>query len=216
MKTGRHHLLYFGALALVLCAAPAMSPPALAQTRVTSDDVPKAMVERLLKIVGGQPQLRSLEGKPVVFVSAEAVRVKNESAGPVERPPTLYQTTHYRYADDVTVFTTVDVERNAVVATREAKHVPTPITVDELAEATRLARADQAVRAALGRQAEGTQTEALGLYTDDRRDPLYGHRALNLVFHRGDLYVANLEVIVDLTARKVSVTRRGSGNEMQH
>ncbi len=220
MTIGRHRLLNVIALALTIGAAAAIfsstSVQASSDNQVVSDDVPKPLLERLLRIVGGQPQLRSLDGARVVFVGAEAIREKDEAAGPTGRQPTLYRTMHYRYADDVTVFTTVDLGRNVVVATREAKHVPTPITAEELADATRLALADGAVREALGDKAGATQTEALGLYTDSRKDPLYGHRALNLFFHRGDLYVANLDVIVDLTARRVTVTRKGSGNDMHH
>lgn len=203
---------YFLSSCVALLLSPALlSTPAFAQptaNRVVSDDVTKPVLERLLRIVGAQPQIRAVEGKRVVFVGAEALHDKDASI----TGRLFYRTIHYRYADDVTVFTTVDLERGVIVNTREAKHVPTPITAGELAEATRIALADGQVRQALGSNLEGAQTEALGLYSEDRNDSIYGHRALNLVFHHGDLYVANIEVVVDLTAGRVTVTRRGNEN----
>jgi hypothetical protein len=215
--------LRLGAAALAITSLMLFSPQeaALAQARaadgVVSDDVPAILLDRIQKIAAaGEPKLHATAGTRVVFVGAEPLREKPEHAQPgAETRGPLYLATYYRYADDVTVYVTVDIEKNTLVRTQAVRHTPTRITDGELKEAAALARADKGVRAAVGGVAD-MDAEALALYAHDPKDPLYGHRTLNLFFHRGQRYVANVDVIVDLTTRRVSVIKRSAGNGMEH
>jgi len=193
----------------VFCAAAAIP----AQRGVVSDDVPAAVAARLRDLV--QPRTMAAGVGRLVFVGAEPARIKGErSTGPeVAGAPKAYLVTQYRYADDTTIYTTIDAATNRVLARREARHVPTPITAEELAAARELALGDARVREALGADANKLTVEALGLYSEDRKDRIYGHRAMSLLFRKGALYRAGLEVIVDLTTRSVTVTRRAPNNE---
>src|SRR5262245_29785425 len=48
---------------------------------------------------------------------------------------------HYRYKDDTTILTTVDLATKAVVRTEQVPHLSTPLSQEELNEAIRLASA---------------------------------------------------------------------------
>ena len=167
--------------------------------------------------VGGrcQPATALAGVGQLVFVGAEPARIKSgRNTGPeVAGAPRAYLVTQYRYADDTTIYTTVDAATNRVLARREAQHVPTPVTAEELAVARELALGNPQVREALGADAGKLTVEALGLYSDDRSDRIYGHRAMSLLFRNGALYRAGVEVIVDLTARTVTVTRRAPNDD---
>ncbi len=63
-----------------------------------------------------------------------------EKTKPGEKPPgPLAVVTWYRYFDDITVFSTVDLGKGKVVAVEALQHVRTPLSNDEFTEAQQLA-----------------------------------------------------------------------------
>ena len=199
------------AVALVSGVSPQESrAPERISAGIVSDDVAPAAAAAARRLAEDQAGLKAASmGGRVVFVGVELVREK--LAGDETR--VLYQTVHYSYPGNATIYTTVDLEAKAVRGVREAKNVPTPISEEEFAEARALALADPAIRELLGQKAERVAVEALGLYTTDPGDPVFGHRAMSLFFREGDTYLANVDVTVDLTSRKVTVTRNETRRE---
>jgi hypothetical protein len=110
---------------------------------------------------------------------------------------------HYRYKDDTTILTTVDLATKAVVRTEQVPHLSTPLSQEELNEAIRLASADPAVAGLLKPHANpAPQVEALVSRASTKDDPEYGHRVVHLLYRggRGYLYA---RAVVDLTTSKV-------------
>jgi hypothetical protein len=195
-------------------AGAAQTPALTRSARVVSDDVAPEVAGRVRALVERQDSFVAMARRGrVVFIGVELVRVKpaKVAATLTAEPQVVFRATHYRYADNVTVYSTVDLGRNSVIGVVEAKNVPTPLSVEELAEARELALSNPEVKGALGDRAGKVKVEALGLRSRDLDDPIFGHRAMVLLFRDGNRYLANFEVVVDLTAKTVTATQSRPG-----
>ena len=225
-KTGdrmRYIRLCLLVLGAILPTVPALSAeasgaaPAAPKAAVVSGD---ELTGRVRALVERQPRFVEMAGRGrVVFVGVDVQRLKPaKESGPIAieavlkaSAPVIYRAMHYRYADNVTVYSTVDLARNSVSDVLEARNVPTPLAAEELAEARALALSNPEVRKAIGDRAASMKAEALVLRARNPKDSIFGHRAVSVLLLDGHKYVANIRVAVDLTAKTVEVTRMRSG-----
>ena len=130
----------------------------------------------------------------------------------------------FRYEGEFGVRAVVDLSRKAVTEVTRLESDQVPLTPDDLAEAFKLALRDTEVRGALGPSAERFRVEGLQKVTgpagerfivrglrvqaSEESDPCWKHRCLQLLFRRGDVYLSEPVVVVDLTAQRVLVQRR--------
>lgn len=132
----------------------------------------------------------------------------------------------FRYEGEYGVRAVVDLEGKAVTEVTRLESRQVPMTPTDLGDAWRLALRNEDVRKALGpnverfqvwqqaraatagRSREAYVVEALRVGAAEEKDPCFKHRCLQLLFRRGDTYLMEPSVIVDLSAEKVYVERR--------
>lgn len=196
------------ALTFPIFLALALAPAAHAQPapQTASDDVPAEIAARVRSLAERSESVNKLMQAPrSLFVDVDLVRRK-----PVDgrEPPPLYRVRHYRYADDVTLTSLVDLASGRVVQQEEAAHVPVPLTDGELAEARRLVLADEALAPQLRPHARELVMEPLMVRTSDPKDPWFGQRVVRLLFRVArNNYLREPVVYVNLTRRAVIVER---------
>jgi hypothetical protein len=190
-------------IGLVAAAAGAQIPG------TASDDVPAAVAERARRVAEAAPDARNKLFTPrTLFVGVELVRRKDDEGRDLEP---LYRVRHYRYSDDTTIVSLVDVRSGRVEEAVELPHAPVALTEAELAEARSLALADRRVARALGRYRERLVVEPLVVRTSDPSDPWFGRRVVRLLFRVGADYVSEPVVFVDLSRREVIIERAHGG-----
>jgi hypothetical protein len=140
----------------------------------------------------------------------------DEKAKGKEKPPgTLAVVTWYRYFDDITVFSTVDLSKGKVVAVEAIQHLRTPLSTDEFEEAQELARE----KSEEVKQLYERFGKALSAYPQFSQFTLEDDPRINRVVHltyrvgKRDLSYPRPEV--NLTFRKVEVPRPEVENEPQ-
>ncbi len=113
--------------------------------------------------------------------------------------------TSYRYFDDITVFSTVDLNTGKVVDVQAAQHVPTPLSDGEFDEAVDLARekSDEVKRLyeRFGDQLSVYPQFSQYVVRDDPRR----HRVVHLNYRVGKRDLSYPRPQVDLTTRAVVV-----------
>jgi hypothetical protein len=130
-----------------------------------------------------------------------------------ETPPgPLAVVTWYRYFDDITVFSTVDLGKGKIVAVEAVQHLRTPLSADEFEEAQQLAR-EQSDEV---KQLHARYGKALSAYPQFSQFTLEDDPKVNRVVHltyrvgKRDLSYPRPEV--NLTTRKVEVPRPDADN----
>ena len=107
---------------------------------------------------------------------------------------------HYRYVDDSTIFTHVDLVSATVVGTQVEPHYPTGLADEEIARARQLVRDDPPARGV---------TEGLTLSPRPRQmaatDPMGHHRVVEFLLRRGQESVISPTILVDLTQGIVDI-----------
>ncbi|HEX3313813.1 MAG TPA: hypothetical protein VHR72_02925 [Gemmataceae bacterium] len=107
---------------------------------------------------------------------------------------------HYRYVDDSTIFTHVDLVTATVVDTQIEPHYPTGLADEEIARARQLVHDDPPARAV---------TEGLTLLPRPRQvtatDPMRHHRVVEFLLRRGQESVISPTVLVDLSESRVDI-----------
>ncbi len=83
-----------------------------------------------------------------------------------------------------------------------------PITRAEVDQAWRVALADKAYVAQLGRNPDQLRVEALRMYSEDPSDPCSSGRCFYLMVRDGGRYVPGASVIVDLATQRLLPARR--------
>lgn len=158
-----------------------------------------ALAEKAIKDSG-------LEKAKLVFTGGEVFR--NRRAGAIERMALL---SHYRYDGDLTILTSIHLDRREVVKVEAVPHLPTSLAPEELRLAEKLARSHPDVLKALVREKEPLEVDALMHYTADAKAPTYQHRVVRLFFRHGRTYVVYGPVVeVDLTTETVRVEERAA------
>ena len=121
----------------------------------------------------------------------------------------------YRYDGDLGVRALVDLENRTVKEASRVDGDQVPLTSEDVAEALELALQNEQLRTKLGPEAqqyrvegERYRVEGMRILATDESDPCWKHRCLDLLFRRGQFYLAEFPVTVDLTARTVRLERR--------
>lgn len=198
---------------LAACAAMAEDPGAR-----RADDPPAPLAplsgperERATALAAKAITARALaaEGR-LVLVAIEPFRLKDD---PSER---LALVTHYGYAGDLTIATLVDLAAGRVVDVSSRTGASPPLAKAELDQARELALADPRVAAAIPEH-EGVEVQGLLLRAASPDDRYWGKRVVRLLFKRGDHYLSEPVVEVDLTSQRVFVEeRRGPPAPLSH
>jgi hypothetical protein len=109
----------------------------------------------------------------------------------------------------------VDLEKREVNEASRVDGDQVPLTSEDVAEALELALQNEQLRTKLGPEAqqyrvegERYRVEGMRILATDESDPCWKHRCLDLLFRRGQFYLAEFPVTVDLTARTVRLGRR--------
>ena len=128
-------------------------------------------------------------------------------------PGTLAVVTWYRYFDDITVFSTVDLGKGKVVAVEAIQHLRTPLSTDEFEAAQELARekSDEVKQLYERFGKELSAYPQFSQYTleDDPRVV----RVVHLTYRVGKRDLSYPRPEVNLTTRKVEVPRPDVENE---
>ena len=178
---------------------------------------------RVQQLLGtGRRQLVSVE---LFVIKPSQQQVEAAAAGSAIPMDRLAEVIFFRSEGEFGVRAVVDLPRRAVSAVDRLESQQVPLTQADLAEAWQLASRDTEVRRALAADVDRFQVqgapvrgvaarsrfavEALPVEAVAETDPCYKHRCLHLLFRRADAYLMQPVVIVDLTARKVYVERRG-------
>ncbi len=124
-----------------------------------------------------------------------------KAAGP------LAVVTWYRYFDDITVFSTIDLGKGKVVAVEALQHLRTPLSNDEFADAQQLARekSDEVKQLYehFGKQLSAYPQFSQFTLEDDPRV----NRVVHLIYRVGKRDLSYPRPEVNLTTRKVEVPR---------
>jgi hypothetical protein len=134
----------------------------------------------------------------IVFVKAE--RLPGPDATSSARDVMLQ---HYRYRDDATIFTHVDLNRHEVVKCETSPHYPTGLAEEEVSRAKELAKNDDRLRTMI--EAQGLSLIPRPLEVNDAANPLQHHRVVQLLLQRGRESLLEPKVLVDLTQERVII-----------
>lgn len=225
------------ALLAVAQQAPAPSPrpepPKTEKTRALPlDPLTEQEKHEAEQVALRDPRVQELLGRgrrKTVSVDLTVIKPSQEEiqAAAAGRPISMGRfavVVFFRYEGEVGVRAVVDFARGTVTEVARLSSDQVPMTADDLAEAWQLARRDEEVRRALGPEAERYEVErtppkpgaappgfvvrALRIRGSEEKDPCFHNRCLQLLFARGNEYLTQPTVTVDLSAQKVYVQRR--------
>ena len=121
--------------------------------------------------------------------------------------------TWYRYFDDITVFSTVDLGKGKVVAVEAVQHLRTPLSADEFEEAQELARekSDEVKKLfeRYGKELSAYPQFSQFTLEDDPRV----NRVVHVTYRVGKRDLSYPRPEVNLTTRKVEVPQPDAQNE---
>ncbi len=128
---------------------------------------------------------------------------------------TLAVVTWYRYFDDITVFSTVDLAKGKVVAVEAIQHLRTPMSNDEFEEAQQLAREQsdevKQLHDRFGKELSAYPQFSQFTLEDDPRV----NRVVHLIYRVGKRDLSYPRPEVNLTTRKVEVPRPDAEDELE-
>jgi hypothetical protein len=149
----------------------------------------------------GRPDRNLRTGGPVYLIGAELLRDKE----PEREGRRLALLTHFRPEGSLEIKALIDLAGQRVLEFTARENPNASMSREEIEAAVALTLANPRVRAALGEDLARVKVEGLHLLTSDPKDPLYGHRAVRMLFKVGKLYRSAPVVIVDLTTRSVTI-----------
>lgn len=112
---------------------------------------------------------------------------------------------HYRYRDDATVLTAVDLNRLEVLGTETILHFPTALAASEVARAERLARADERLRPIFEMPGRTLHVEGRPIQFASPQEALFGRRVVHLLLRDGNDYLNGPRILVDLSMETVHI-----------
>lgn len=128
---------------------------------------------------------------------------KKEAARKEVRPRAVVTT--YRYFDDLTVYSTIDLSTGKVIEVQAAQHIPTPLSDGEYEEAIGLARAKSDEVKRLYERFGDELTVYPQFSQFARKDDPRRHRVVHLNYRVGKRDLSYPRPQVDLTTRDVVV-----------
>jgi hypothetical protein len=152
--------------------------------------------------------------KPVPEKKENEKEKEDENAKSKSVPPgTLAVVTWYRYFDDITVFSTVDLAKRKVVAVEAVQHLRTPLSESEFDEAQELARerSDEVkqLHERFGKELSAYPQFSQYTLQDDPRV----NRVVHLTYRVGKRDLSYPRPEVNLTTRKVEIPRPDAEEE---
>ena len=175
---------------------------------VASDDVTVLVAEKARLLAENQSLLATtLQNDRVVYVGTDKIRLKTLDG--MDDSIQTYQVIHYRYNDDTTINSLVNLDEGLVVEQKEIPNFPAPLAQSELDLARDLALEDKRIRSALGKDIDHVKVEALVIRAASEQDPWFGRRVVQLLFRIGRDYRHNPRVVVDLTNNIVYLDKEG-------
>jgi hypothetical protein len=196
---------------------------------LTGDE--QALAERIAR---SDSKVKELLGEAGVrLVSATPVLIKAESPEKTNLALRQIEVVLFRPQGEVGARVIVNLQQNGVAAVARLSSDQVPMTNDDVADAFQLALRDAEVTKALGPAAQtfrgrpgphgppglATPENTVGglpVRSNDPNDPCSKHRCLRLTFRRGQDYLSEPIVTVDLTARHVYVERPDTAGKAEH
>jgi hypothetical protein len=166
----------------------------------------------------------------VRVVSVLPVLIKTESPEKFDVKQRQIEVVLFRPQGEVGARVVVNLRQNNVVEVSRLTSDQVPYTNDDLADAFQLALRDPDVAKALGPEAQSFQirrgppsrtapknvVEGLPVRSGDPNDPCSKHRCLWLMFRRGNDYLSQPNVTVDLTEKRVYVEKPVTDRKADH
>jgi len=118
---------------------------------------------------------------------------------------------HYRYQDDQTIFTMIDLRTHEILKREIAIHYPTALAPSEVDQAIQLASADGRLKPLL--DLVQTHFDARPIQYANPHDPLFGHRVVHLLMRQNGDYLMYPRVLVDLTNDSVHLETKQSSHQ---
>lgn len=112
---------------------------------------------------------------------------------------------HYRYCDDATILTAIDLNRLEVLGIETMLHYPTALAPSELARAERLARGDERLRPIFEMPGRALQVEGRPIQFASPQEPLFGRRLVHLLLRDGNDYLSGPRILADLSTETVHI-----------
>lgn len=166
------------AMPFVLAADEIAQARRLAEVHIPGDTGPNSPLER------------------VYFIKAELL--PDSQAESAQRQVMV---THYRYRDDETIHTMVDLVQHQVLKVEKFHHFPTALSVEERQRAEELARRDPRLQDMLKSQPT-VRLQLRPLQVADPAEPYFGHRLVHLLLTRANEQLGTY-VLVDLHTETV-------------
>src|SRR5262249_52153120 len=110
--------------------------------------------------------------------------------------------THYRYGDDATIFTHVDLADKSIVTQTTELHYPVGLASEEILRAKTLAKDDSRLTTLLDLQNLEMMPRPIHFREGHA---LFGHRVVSLTLRRGQETLTEPVVLVDLTTGSVKI-----------
>jgi hypothetical protein len=188
----------------------------------------QAVAERIAR---NDSKVKELLGESGVrVVSVLPVLIKTESPEKFDVKQRQIEVVLFRPQGEVGARVVVNLRQNNVVAVSRLTGDQVPYTNDDLADAFQLALRDPEVVKALGPEAQTFQirsvqpgraaprnvVEGLPVRSSDPNDPCSKHRCLWLMFRRGNDYLSQPSVTVDLTDKRVYVEKPATDRKADH
>ncbi len=168
---------------------------------LTADE--QAAAERVAR---NDPKVKELLGETGVrLVSAVPVLIKAESPEKTNLAQREIEVVLFRPQGEVGARVIVNLPQHGVVAVTRLASDQVPFTNDDLADAFQMALRDPEVLKALGPEAQTFPN-----------DPCSKHRCLWLMFRRGNDYLSQPSVTVDLTDKRVYVEKPVTDRKADH
>jgi len=182
----------------------------------------RAAAERLARSDGKVKEIVGESG--VRLVSAEPILAKKIPPRESDLTVREVEVVLFRPDNEAGARVLVDLRRGSVLEVLRLRTGQVPMTFDDLADAFQLAARDAEVQRLLGPSIQDFKVQAassqpgievpenivtgLPLRSTDPKDPCATHRCMELFFRRGNDYLSEPVVLVDLTRKKVIVERR--------
>jgi hypothetical protein len=228
-------ILAAGSLALLIPSSSAQETTRAAsqavQERRALDPLNEDEQGVAVRIARTDGRVKELLGEAGVrVVSVTPVLIKTDSPEKTDVAQRQAEVVLFKPQGEIGARVVVNLRQNAVVAVNRLNSDQVPFTNDDLNDAFQLAMKDAEVLRALGPSAGSFRPRVaapgaaapensvggLPVRSPDPNDPCSKHRCLRLTFRRGNDYLSQPIVMVDLTAKHVYVEHRNTDGKAEH
>ena len=191
----------------------------------------RATAERVAR---ADARVKELVGEAGVrVVSVTPVLIKTEAPEKTDIVQRQIEVVLFHPEREVGARVVINLQQNRVVTVSKLASDQVMMTNDDLADAVQLALRDPEVIKSLGAAAQSFHVagvapapttaaapqnvvEGLPVRSEETSDPCSKHRCLHLLFKRGNDYLVEPDVTVDLTAKHVMVEKRNPERKADH